>query len=326
MSRLRPVLRWFLNLLGPAILIYVLAKTDLRALWLALLSTNPWLFGLSCLLVIPFLVLKGWRWLLILRAWKMSIPLREATALYSIGIFLGVVTPGQSGDAVKAWYMRRRGYPLSAGLASVVVDRLFDLLIMGALAASGLYFFWDVLPGGKLLNVVVVVGVLSVVILGLLLAGSRRLRALLWGRMLLPVLPATLRERLSGTTGLHLTPRQLVVIGLVSALGLGLTFFRTYLLFLALDRPVPIGPFVALIAIVALVGTLSPGGVGTRDAAMIVGLAAIRHVSTQTISPVALSLSALLLLLNILNVIVGFLFSLRYPINTALAQKSAEPV
>ncbi|GAC1537005.1 MAG: lysylphosphatidylglycerol synthase transmembrane domain-containing protein [Herpetosiphon sp.] len=318
------VLRFLLNLVGPALLIYVLWITDLRALWRALLDTNLWLLSLSCVLVGPFLLLKGWRWRLILQAWDMPLPLREATALYSIGIFLGVVTPGQAGDAVKAWYLRRRGYSLSAGLASVVVDRLWDLLIMGGLAATGLYFFADVLPGGRFLNVVVVGGVLGLVVFGLALAGSGSLRQLVFGRIILPLLPVNLRSRFTGMGKLHLSLQQLLVIGAVSTLGLGLTFFRTYLLFVSEHQTVPIGPFIALIALVAIVGTFSPGGIGTRDATLVLGLAAILHRSVSVVSPIALSLSTLLLLLNILNVVIGFLFSLRYPIGHALQPVAAE--
>lgn len=324
MKRFGPLFRILLNLLGPAILVYFLATTDLQALWATLRQTNPWWFGLSCVLVVPFMLLKGWRWALILRAWHMPLPLLEASALYSIGIFLGIVTPGQAGDAVKAWYLRKHGYSLRAGLASVVVDRLFDLGIMGVLAASGLYFFRDVLPGGIVLNVVVIAGVLGVVGLGLALAGSRRLRALIFGRVLPRILPESLRERLLGNSGLHLLPGQLIWIGVVSCFGLGLTFLRTYLLFIAVGSYPPFGPFVALTAIIAIVGTFSPGGIGTRDLALILGLAAILNQSTQDVRPLALTVSTLLLALSVLNVLCGFLLSLRYPVSEATAKQVTE--
>ncbi len=323
MRRLRPVLRVALNLLGPAILLYILATTNLGDVWAALRLTRWWLVALSCALVVPFLMLKAWRWQLILRAADIWLPLPDATALYSIGIFLGIVTPGQAGDMVKAWYLRQRGYPLSTGLTSVVVDRLFDVGIMGSLAATGLYFFWDVLPGGKVLNVLVVAVLLVAVLVGLSLAGSARLRALVFGQLLPRVLPAGIQARLATLTGLALTPRQLAQVGAVSALGLALTFVRCYLLFLALGQPIAVGPFVALIAIIALVGTASPAGVGTRDGALVLGLAAILGQPLAAVRPLALSVSALLLLLNLLNILAGFLFSLRYPINEALAAQQA---
>jgi len=304
------ILRLIVKLIGPALLIYFLLTTDLPKLWDTLLQTNAVLLGLSFVLLVPFLFLKGWRWRLILRIWNINVDLRDATALYSVGIFLGIMTPGQAGDAVKALYLRQRGESLTAGLASVVLDRLFDVGIMGLLAASGLYFFWNVLPGGKVLNVVTVVVMLLAVATGLLVAASRGLRT--W--ILKHLVPQGLARRmnLQALEHMHLRPAQIAAITLVTAAGLAITFVRVYLLFLALNTPLPIGPFVALIAIIALVSTASPGGVGTRDAVLIFILTSILTLSPTDARARALALSTLLLSLTVLNVIVGYLLSLKY--------------
>ena len=278
--------------------------------------------GLSAVLVAPFVFLKGWRWQLILDAWIINIGLRVATALYSVGIILGVMTPGQAGDAVKAWYLRQRGQSLTAGLASVVIDRLFDVGIMGVLAASGLYFFWDVLPGGKAVNVATVAIMLAGVAVGLIVASNRRLRA--WAvRRLIPHALGS-RMNLSALEQMHLQPAQLGKIALVTAAGLGVTFVRVYLLFLALDTPIPLGPFIALVALVAIVGAASPGGVGTRDAVMVFILTSILALSPADAQARAIALSTLLLVLNVLNVVVGYLLSLRYPLAAIRTQPAGE--
>lgn len=318
----RALLRLALRLLGPALLIYVLLTNDLAQVGRTLLGANPWLLLLSIVLVVPFLVLKAVRWQMILRAWNVTIPLHAATAMYCIGIFLGVVTPGQAGDAVKAWYLRKHGYPLSTGLASVVVDRLFDVGISALLAATGLYFFWDVLPGGRGLNVLVVVGLLGAVALGLVLASNRRLRELVLQRLT----PRVLRERMgSDVSALHLTPRQLVLITLVSLAGLAWTYIRIYLLFLALDTPIAIGPFIALVAILSIVSAASPGGVGTRDVTLVVVLNAVLNIGRDAAGALAIAVSALLLLLNLENVLIGFLYSLRYPLADMQGETLSEP-
>lgn len=318
MKVLRLVGRIVIRLIGPALLVYFLLTTDLGKLWHTLLQTNPWYLSLSVVLVIPFLFLKGWRWRLILDAWQIPIGLVDATALYTVGIFLGIMTPGQAGDAVKAWYLRQRGQSLAAGLASVVLDRLFDVGVMGALAASGLYFFWNVLPGGRLLNVATVIVMLLGVVVGMLVAASARLR----GRVLL-LAPKPIRSRIDAAAveRMHLTPRRLLKIMVVTVLGLTLTFVRVYLLFLALDTPIPIGPFIALVATIAIVGTASPGGVGTRDAVMVFVLSSLLEMPATDAQARAIALSTLLLGLTVVNVIVGYLVSFRYP----LASIRAEP-
>ncbi len=312
MSVMRRVLRLGLKLLGPALLLYFLLTTDLARLWTILVRTNPFLMVLSIVLVVPFLFLKGLRWQLILDAWQIKIGLVDATALYSVGIFLGNMTPGQAGDAVKAWYLRQRGQSLAAGLASVVLDRLFDVGIMGVLAASGLYFFWDVLPGGKAANVVTVTAMLLAVVVGLLIASNRTLRTFSIQRLV----PGALKARINmqAVEQMHLEPREVAAIAAVTAAGLALTFIRVYLLFLALNTPVPIGPFIALVATIALVGTASPAGVGTRDVVMVLLLSAILKLPPADEQARAIALSTLLLVLNVVNVLVGYLVSLRYPV------------
>jgi len=323
MSYARSLLRLGLRLLGPALLLYFLLTTDLGKLWAILLQTDPFWMGLSVVLVVPFLLLKGLRWKLILDAWKIPISLVDATALYSVGIFLGVITPGQAGDAVKAWYLRQRGQSLAAGLASVVVDRLFDVAIMGALAATGLYFFWDVLPGGKLLNVLTVVVMLGAVAVGMMLATSPRLRAGAIHRFM----PAGLSRRINmvAVERMNLRPEQVTRVALVTAAGLTITFVRVYMLFLALDTPIPLGPFIALVATIALVGTASPGGVGTRDAVMVFVLTSILRMPAADAQARAIAISTLLLALNLLNVVVGYLFSLRYPLAAIRQEALTEP-
>lgn len=318
---LRAALRIGLRLIGPLLLLYFLLTTDLARLWTILARANPFYLFWSIILVFPFLVLKGWRWQLILDAWKIHIGLLDATALYTVGIFLGNMTPGQAGDAVKAWYLRQRGQSLTAGLASVVVDRLFDVGIMGLLAASGLYFFWNVLPGGKMVDVLTVAAMLAAVVAGLTVAANHRLRA--FG---LRLVPRGLRERLNlgVVEQMHLNPAQIMVIALVTVAGLSITFIRVYLLFLAVDTPVPIGPFIALVATIALVGTASPAGVGTRDAVLVLLLGAILNLSPADEQARAIALSTLLLLLNVVNVVLGYLCSLRYPLEALRPQPVEE--
>ena len=322
----RRVLRITLRLLGPALLIWVLATNDLEQVWQTLLDTDPWLLLLAIVLVVPWLILKGARWQMILKAWHIPLPLRIATELYSVGIFMGVVTPGQAGDVVKAWYLRGRDVPLATGLASCVVDRLFDLGVSAVLAATGIYFFWSVLPGSKTLNVVVVTCLLLAVVAGLVVISNRRLREWLFTGVLPRITPRALRGRISGEklASLHLTPGQIVLIFLVTLVGLAFTYVRIYLLFLALDVRMPIGPYVALVAILSIVSAASPGGVGTRDITLIIVLNAVLNVGTERAGALAIAISALLLLLNLENILIGFLLSLRYPLDEIRREAAAE--
>jgi hypothetical protein len=317
MNMLRCALRWGLRLLGPALLVYFLLTVDLRLLAQTLGNADALMIGWALVLAVPFLLFKGLRWQQILRAWGIDLPLWTATEIYSIGIFAGMVTPGQAGDAIKAWYVRKRGHPLGVGLASVVIDRLFDVGVTALLAATGLYFFWDILPGGSLANIVVVVGLLGAALVGVLVAGNRRLRSLVITRWVPRITPAALRTHTDALASLHLTPRQLFAVLLLTIGGLFWTYVRLYCLFAALDVRIGLGPFIALVAVLALLQATSPGGIGTRDAALVYVLSALLQVTREQATAQALALSALLLLLNLEHVVIGFLLSLRNPLGAA---------
>jgi uncharacterized membrane protein YbhN (UPF0104 family) len=185
------------------------------------------------------------------------------------------------------------------------------------LAATGLYFFWDILPGGRLANILVVLGLLGAALGGVLLVGNRRLRSLLIERWVPRITPAALRTHTDALASLHLTPRQLFVVLLLTIGGLFWTYVRIFCLFGALDIQIGLGPFIALVAVLALLQATSPGGIGTRDAALVYVLSALLQVTREQATAQALALSALLLLLNLEHVVIGFLLSLRNPLGAA---------
>lgn len=331
---MKKVLNWVLTLLGPAILVFFLLTNDISAIWTVLKTTDPLLFGISAVLVLPFLYSKGWRWRLILQGWNIRITTWFAAILYTLGIFVGSVTPGQGGDAVKAWYLRRDGHPLGPSLLSIVVDRFFDVAIMGIIAGSGLYFYRTFLPGNvQLLIVLALVGV----VVGIVFLASPALRKMLVERVLPVVIPAKLRS-LARRAGLRdrvltMSPTRIGALVLISFVTLGWTFVRLYLLFLATGVRIDVGPYMAMIAIISLVSVVSIAGVGIRDVIMVLimtNLAATGQMratdgtafTADQATTLALGISTLFLMLNIANVILGFIVSLRYPLADALLSKS----
>ena len=167
------------------------------------------------------------------------------------------------------------------GLTSVVIDRLFDVGVTALLTATGLHFFGDILPGGKLANIAVLVGLLGAALVGMLLVGNQRLRRLVIERWVPRITPAALRTPTDALADLHLTPRQLILILLLTIGGLVWTYVLLYCLFVALDVRIGLGPFIALVAVLALLQATSPGGIGTRDAALVYVLGALLQVSRE---------------------------------------------
>lgn len=324
------IINGLLTALGPAILIWFLATNDLASIWNVIRTTDPWLFGGSVVLVLPFLYSKGWRWRLILQGWNIEISPWFASLLYTLGIFVGSVTPGQGGDAVKAWYLRREGHPLGPSLLSIVVDRFFDVAIMGIIAGSGLYFYRTFLPGN--VQLLIVASLLGVVV-GVAILASAGLRRWFTTNVVPVVVPAKLRQ-LAVKAGLkdrvlHMPLSRIVTLVLFSFVTLGWTFIRLYLLFLATGVKIDIGPYMAMIAIISLVSVISIAGIGIRDVVMILIMTNLAQTgqmvpvaggsfTSEQATSLALGISTLFLVLNVINVVLGFLVSLRYPLGDAL--------
>lgn len=311
------IARWLLRLLGPALLVFFLATANLGELWRTLRGAQLWPIALSLLLMPPFVIIKSWRWARLLREMGLALDLPTACALYTVGLFYGATTPGQAGDLLKAFYLRDRGHPLPPAMLSVVLDRLFDLLVMASLAVVGIFALGQLLPSSQLRGLVVVamgLGLTTATVL-LVARGPRQWALTTVLPRLAPRLTATLERWNSQLSGLALRPGPVAALTVASLISAFFTFLRLWLLFLALglDR-VPLYVVVGASALIAVLQVLpiSIAGVGVRDTVLIAILLPYGYSAEQ-----ALTLSALFLLLNLQHILVGFIVSFWYPLGRA---------
>ena len=269
--RLRQIL---FRLIGIAILALILSRLNLKAT-LAALAGAHWGYLLLALAASPLLFgLKARRWQRLLDMQGVTYRFRDAFLAFMAGVFLGLVTPGRMGEMGKALYLKQDvNLPLSEGLASVLVDRLFDLYSILLLGAAGLVWF-RLLPPWAL--VAVLAGTLGALLLPTALL-SERLGA--YGMRLVSILPIV-RDRQSrlaeATTRFQhalrplLTPRLMVPL-LLTLAAYALYFGQAQLLALSLELDIDL-PYLAVCLSVAGVITLLPisfAGLGTRDAILI---------------------------------------------------------
>jgi uncharacterized membrane protein YbhN (UPF0104 family) len=311
--------RWLPRLIGPAILGYFLLTTDINRIVLNLRNLRWAPFLLSLALYPIFVALKAWRWNRLLHDLGMQAPhLGSSMILYMIGLFLGGATPGQSGDFIKAWYLRDRGQPLASALFSVLLDRLFDFLIMALLSLLGLIAFIHLFPrqarGPIEVMTIGSAAAIALMIPALMARGPRDW--LMIGTIRLA--PGRARARLerwrTQFAALDLRPGLVGSLLFATVCAAASTMIRLWLLFRALDVTIPVGAMVSSMALVSNLQTLpiSFSGVGVRDAVLIPVLATYGYGADK-----ALALSALVLFLSIENIVLGFLTSLRYPLGRA---------
>jgi uncharacterized protein (TIRG00374 family) len=234
-------------------------------------------------LVLLGLALRALRWQLYTRVLGLGIPPGPSVFAFVAG-FAFTATPGKVGEVVKSFLLKRRfGVPMASTAASLVVERVTDLLAMLALAVGGLATgglggdFAQGLDGGSGLARpawVLVGGALALVLAMAFLLQARLQRAALGvlGRMpglarLTRALPPLLDSSRQLLTPLPLAVGLALAIAAWSCEALAL-----HRILDALGVEVTIGGAFFAFAASSLLGVLSmlPGGLGGFEATMVV--------------------------------------------------------
>jgi len=134
-----PRFRLAMRLLGPLLIVWVLWRfADLTLLAETFAHAEVWPLIAAVMLTAVMIHAKLVRWRDLLRSAGVFLSAASAYRAYLPSLYLGLVTPGRVGDAVRIQYLKRDhavGY--SEGLAVSVVDRLCDVYVLLAFVALG---------------------------------------------------------------------------------------------------------------------------------------------------------------------------------------------
>jgi uncharacterized protein (TIRG00374 family) len=138
-----------LRLLGPVLLIGVLLKLpDKSALWDEISGAMGWELALAIALNALITYFKVARWRALLATRGIAYPLAKAWSAFTAVLYVGLLTPGRVGDVLRIKYVRASaGASYADGLASIAVDRICDLYVLGAFVAVGLVRLGSSLTG-----------------------------------------------------------------------------------------------------------------------------------------------------------------------------------
>jgi uncharacterized protein (TIRG00374 family) len=128
MSGTRNVLRVTVSLmLMVALLVVFLWNVDLKRTVAGLADADPWLIALAAVLALASYWARVLRWMLILRPVAR---VRHSSALLATAVgYAGIaLLPARMGDIIRPVLLAKRDrFPISAGLASILTERVFDL-------------------------------------------------------------------------------------------------------------------------------------------------------------------------------------------------------
>ncbi len=129
------------------LLFFIFNSLDLQAFLNAIWGANPWwmLAGLATMML--GVVMRAFRWQILLEAIGVSVSLAELTAIYFIGfLFNNLLPSGLGGDAMRILELNRHTERGSDAVTSVFVDRFLGLSALQAIALAALLFDWGAVP------------------------------------------------------------------------------------------------------------------------------------------------------------------------------------
>lgn len=251
--------------------------------------------------------IRALRWRRILWSQK-ALSTRETLVPVFVGYMANNVLPARAGELYRAHFLGRRvGMSRSGAVASIVVERAFDGLMLVVVVTLVFFLF----PQEHFLGVAAFFTMLAFLVLafGILLYVLVAERAHWLVERSLGLLPRALEERVSvrlkmfllGIRGVS-TIRGLLVVGAYTAVIWMLEICAYSLAIAAFDVSLPLGGFLLVYALAALGTTLpaGPGYIGPYQYAFVLGLG-VFAVSRET--ALAVSVAAQLALLGSVTLI-----------------------
>jgi len=266
--------KYLLQLLGPAIFIYILFQIDFGLIKKELLNVNIYFLFLAVFFMIIQVILRSLRWQVVLKGVGIKLKATTSINLYWLGIFVGVITPGRIGELAKVYFLKNRGENVFRSFFSVLFDRIIDvitLLLMGFLIF--LFFLQDI----GIYLFIISLGLILFLFLIFLLIDKRSFLNKVFSRIASEMFPKDSGEYNQFTfskfwQGIKDIKKNQIIPFVFYLITAWLFYFAArYMISLSLGLEfsfLEISVISALVAIV-LILPISVAGLGTRDASMI---------------------------------------------------------
>lgn len=275
-------------LLGAALLAFSLRGVDLGAVLAEIRRADPWLFLASIAFATAPILVRAWRWKSLLEPVRKDTSFQARFRATAIGFMANNVLPARIGEFARAYaFSKMEPVPVVASVASLVVERLFDgvvvvTLLLVPMAMPGFPAVESLGrqdPRAAATTMIAILGAILLVALAMVLRPRAVLRVsetvsnrVLPARFRAPVLRAL--EGFVGGLGSLRDPLVLARAGFWSIWVWMSMAFAFWLGFLAFDIHVPFAAAMFLQSLIALAVALpsAPGFFGLWEAAARIGL------------------------------------------------------
>ena len=253
--------------------------------------------ALAFVLYLAGIVVRAYRWQILLSALRTDIPLTKLTALYLIGTFFNNILPtGIGGDVVRVYELSKQSKRPIESVGTVLLDRGTGLLVLFLIALATLIFSYRLISP-NIAAAIVFLSLGSWAGVGLILQRDRLEK---WGLMRIMAKIKPLEELYESVLacGLRAIGAALAISFVFNALLIAVN----YLIALSLGVEIPLWYFLLFVPLISflLVLPISLSGLGVREGGYVY-LFAQAGVSAS----LALAMSLLFYALNVATGLIG---------------------
>jgi uncharacterized protein (TIRG00374 family) len=129
------------------LLLLLVWKIGWRETWETLRQADLRYLVVAWSLYLFSMVLRAYRWKVLLQIQKLEAPLTRLTSLYFIGTFFNTVLPtGFGGDVVRMYELSKDSRHSAESVSTVLVDRLTGFVVLFIMASLTLPFSYRIIP------------------------------------------------------------------------------------------------------------------------------------------------------------------------------------
>ncbi|MFX1520185.1 MAG: lysylphosphatidylglycerol synthase transmembrane domain-containing protein [Promethearchaeota archaeon] len=285
-----------LFLLGIAIIIALVTFVGFEQIISSIKSVNIVFFTIAVVLQILLFFVRGGRWKFNLKVLERDLCISKSTSLIMVGWVANSFLPARLGDVTRAYALRQlERIPLSQGLASIVLERIFDICVIFLMAISFLVFFLGriIVPNWIFAIFIFVLGVLSIGAIALVFfLRSESLIEWIFSKLFknrfnIQNFTYTFRNNLK----VLLKNRSVNIVNALWTIGLWLLeIFRCYLVVFSLGIQTEYFLVAAalMLAYAIAIIPITPGNIGSEEALMTIFFALILGISLPLSTSIAL--------------------------------------
>ena len=265
---------WVGMVVSAAFLYLALKGLNLDDAWTVAREANYWWIVPGVVVYFFAVWARTWRWHYLLRPIK-RVPLGELFPVVVIGYMGNNIYPARIGELLRAYVLRKReGVSVSSSLATILVERVFDGVVM----LIFVFFSLPFTPMPDWLRTIVIVGSLlffTALVIFLVMAARPEMSRAVYGWIIDRFVPVRFRSPLMGfldrfMEGLHSlrSPLDVAMIFLTSLVIWLAETVKYWFVMHSFNFEVPFFVLMLMNGVVNLATTIpsSPGYVGTFDA------------------------------------------------------------